>query len=50
MTIDERIKAALKADFNKLYVKEFTTDWKTQRLVRGLEIDVMAMTLSNKRL
>jgi len=41
MTLDERIKAALKADFNKLYVKEFTTDWKTQRVLRGLEIDVM---------
>lgn len=39
----ERLREALKQDFNNLYVKQFTTDWQTQRLVRQTEIDIMAL-------
>lgn len=39
---DKLIKDALKKDFRKLYVKEFTTDWEIQRLIRETEIDVMS--------
>lgn len=37
------IKSALKQDFNALYVKEFTEDWKEQRLLREIEIDLMEL-------
>ena len=33
----------LKKDFNQLLVQEFTTDWKTQRLIMELNIDVMSL-------
>lgn len=36
----EAIKKAINKDFKELYVKEFTTDWKAQRLVRSLEVGV----------
>lgn len=39
----EKIKEALKKDFRKLYVKEFTANWKNTRLVREVEIDVMSL-------
>lgn len=42
MNLEEKFKIALKKDFNLLYQKEFTTDWKEQRLIRGLEIDAMS--------
>jgi len=38
----ERIKEALKKDFARLYVKEFTTDWEAQRFIRNTEIKVMS--------
>jgi hypothetical protein len=37
------IKEVLKKDFNNLYQERFTMDWRDQRLVRGLEIDVMSL-------
>ena len=40
-TLKEEIEQALKKDFNNLLVKEFTTDWKVQRLKIGLDIEVM---------
>jgi len=39
----EEIREALKRDFRKLYVKEFTTNWETLRLIREVEIDVMSL-------
>jgi len=36
-----QLKEALKKDFRKLYVREFTTNWEIQRLLREIEIDVM---------
>lgn len=39
----EELKIALKHDFNALYVKGFTTSWEAERLVRGIEIDVMGL-------
>ena len=39
----DKLREALKKDFHKLYVKEFTTDWSIQRLVRDTEIDVMRL-------
>ena len=40
-TLKEQIEQALKKDFNNLLVKEFTTDWRIQRLKIGLDIEVM---------
>lgn len=39
----DKLKTALKKDFNTLLAKEFTTDWREQRLVTGLQIDVMGI-------
>ncbi len=39
---EDKLKAALLQDFSTLYVKEFTTDWKVQRVIRGLEIQGMS--------
>jgi len=44
MTPPQQVKALQKAlikDFEQLYVKGFTTDWREQRMVRELEIKVM---------
>ena len=38
---DEKLREALINDFTDLYVKEFTTNWKGERLVRETEIKVM---------
>lgn len=38
----EDLKDALKKDWNALLVREFTTDWKNQRLVTHSEIEVMS--------
>ena len=38
---EKQIKEALKKDFNELYVKEFSTAWDLERVVRGIEIDIM---------
>ena len=43
MNYIEKVKDAMKKDFNVLYQKEFTTDWEAQRFVRGLQIDVMGV-------
>lgn len=40
--MDKSFRKALKKDFNALYVKKFSTDWVNQRLIRGIEIDIMA--------
>ena len=40
---DTELKKELKKDFNQLLVKEFTADWKTQRLIMELNIDVMSL-------
>lgn len=40
----EKLKEALKKDFNNLYVKEFTTDWEANRIIRGYEIEVMSLS------
>lgn len=37
----EQFKIALLKDFIELYVPEFTTDWRGQRLIREAEIRVM---------
>lgn len=34
-------KKALYKDFEALLVKEFTTDWKVQRMIMKMQIDVM---------
>jgi len=38
---EKQIKDALKKDFNELYVKEYSTAWEIERMVRGIEIDLM---------
>lgn len=40
---DIKLVRALQADFKRLYVKEFTSDWQAQRLVRNLELGVMEL-------
>jgi hypothetical protein len=39
---EKQIKGALKKDFNELYVKEYSTAWEVERMVRGIEIDLMS--------
>ena len=39
----EKLRQALRKDFDKLYVKEFATDWQMQRLLRNIEIGVMSL-------
>lgn len=38
-----KIKQALINDFNNLYQKEYCTDYKEKRLVRGIEIEIMEL-------
>ena len=38
-----KIREALQKDFNNLYVKRFTADWRNQRFLRKLEIDIMSL-------
>jgi len=37
------LRKALKKDFRNLYVREFTTDWVIERMLREIEIDVMSL-------
>lgn len=39
----EYIRMALIYDFEKLYVRQFTADWQTQRFIRNMEISQMAL-------
>jgi ATP-dependent protease HslVU (ClpYQ) peptidase subunit len=41
LTLTDKIKKALKADFDELYQKDFVYDWKVHRFLRSLEIGVM---------
>lgn len=41
---EKQIKEALKKDFRKLYVKEFTMTWQFERIVRDTEIDIMSLS------
>ena len=41
--LQEQLKAALIKDFDALYVKEFTTGWKVERIIRSAEIAVMQL-------
>lgn len=41
--IASRIREGLKKDFNKLYVKEFTTTWEIERACREIELDIMSL-------
>lgn len=43
MTKEQQIRAALKKDFNALYVKEYTTTWEMERLLRSIEINIMSL-------
>ena len=40
---DIKLVRALQADFKKLYVKEFTINYKAQRLIRNMEIGIMQL-------
>ncbi len=40
---EKQVKDALKKDFRKLYVKEFTVTWKNERVIREIEIDIMPL-------
>jgi hypothetical protein len=42
------LRAAIKEDFHKLYVRQFRIDWEIQRLVQDTEIDVMALTATEQ--
>lgn len=37
----EELRQAIRKDFHELLVKEFTADWKIQRLLHDLELNVM---------
>lgn len=40
---DLKLVRALQKDFEKLYVKEFTTAWKENRFIRNIELGVMRL-------
>ena len=40
---EKQIREALKQDFRELYVKEYSTTWEVERMVRGIEIDIMPL-------
>ena len=42
-TMQREEREALKKDFNNLYQKEYTTDFKEKRLIRNTEIDIMSL-------
>lgn len=44
------LREALKKDWRKLYVKEFTTNWQAERIVRETEIDIMSFEALEKLL
>ena len=37
------LQKALKQDFARLYVRQFTSDYEAKRFIRNLEIDVMQL-------
>ena len=41
--LDLKLREALRKDFKKLYVKEYTMGWRDQRLIRDIEIGVMKL-------
>ena len=41
--IASRVREALIKDFNKLYVKKYTTAWKLERACRKIELDIMSL-------
>lgn len=41
--LDIKLREALQKDFEGLYVKEYTTDWKEQRLSRNIELKTMKL-------
>jgi len=34
---------ALREDYEKLYIKEYTTGWREQRLIRNIELGIMSL-------
>lgn len=48
MKPDIKLVRALQADFKALYVKEFTTNWRAERLIRNLELGVMQLKNTEK--
>ena len=41
--LDIKLREALQKDFEGLYVKEYTTDWKERRLSRNIELKTMKL-------
>ncbi len=39
---ETKLIRALQKDFNALYVKEFSTHWQEDRMIRGCELEVMS--------
>ena len=40
---EKQIRETLKKDFRELYVKEYSTTWEIERMVRETEIDIMPL-------
>lgn len=45
---DIKLVRALQKDFEELYVKEFTTAWKENRLIRNIELGIMRLDNTEK--
>tara|TARA_R110000868_G_scaffold15413_1_gene70306 strand:+ start:168 stop:422 length:255 start_codon:yes stop_codon:yes gene_type:complete len=45
---DIKLVKALQKDFEELYVKEFTTAWKENRLIRNIELGIMRLDNTEK--
>ncbi len=40
----DKLREALKKDFRKLYVKNYTTTWELERIKIDIEIDIMGLS------
>ena len=41
--LTQKLKEGMIKDFNELYVKEFTTEWKLERWCRKIELNLMTV-------
>lgn len=40
---ETKLVKALRKDYKELYVKEYTTGWREQRLIRNIELGIMSL-------
>lgn len=45
---ETKLVEALRKDYKELYVKEYTTGWREQRLLRNIELGIMSLRNTEK--